>query len=389
MAELRVNQTELTELLQTMVRIPSVNGDLAPEIGEGALGDFVADYCARLGLAVSRQALSPGRDNVLALLEVPGATKTLLLDSHLDTMPLESMGELALSAEIRDGLLYGRGACDDKGPLAAMMYAMKHLVANRRDLRTNVLLSGTVGEEQALRGAKSLVESGLKVDAAVCGEPTELDVIIAHKGFVWITLVTHGRAAHSSTPDLGDNAIYQMADVIAFVRDVLTKLWADRSHPLLGGPTISLGRIDGGTAINIVPDRCEIKVDRRTIPGEDLDAILADVDAALDGFRAAHPEVKVTRAPRDVASPAVATEESSPLVQAALRACREVVGKGKTTGVRYGTNASVFAGEGDVPFIVFGPGSISHAHTANEFVPLDEVFAAARIYAKIAEGWAG
>jgi putative selenium metabolism hydrolase len=389
MTDLRVDERELTELLQTMVRIPSVNGDLRPEIGEGQLGDFVADYCAKLGLPIHRQTLSAGRDNVYALLEVPGATKTLLLDSHLDTMPLESMGERALSAEIRDGLLYGRGACDDKGPLAAMLYAVKHLVANRRDLKANVLLLGTVGEEQGLRGAKVFHESGVKVDAAVCGEPTDLDVIIAHKGFVWITLTTHGKAAHSSTPELGDNAIYQMADVIAFVRNRLPALWADRSHPLLGGPTVSLGLIAGGTAINIVPDTCTIKVDRRTIPGEDLDAILTDVDAALDVLRAAHPEISVTRAPRDVASPAVATEENSPLVQAALRACQSVVGRSKTMGVRYGTNASIFAGSGDLPFIVFGPGSIAHAHTANEFVPLDEVFAAARIYAKIATEWAG
>ena len=389
MTGLRVDERELTELLRTMVRIPSVNGDLRPEIGERALGDFVADYCAKLGLPVSRQTLEPGRDNVYALLEVPGATKTLLLDSHLDTMPLESMGERALSAEIRDGLLHGRGACDDKGPLAAMLYALKGLVANRRDLKSNVLMLGTVGEEQGLRGARVFKESGVRVDAAVCGEPTDLDVIVAHKGFVWITLVTHGTAAHSSTPELGDNAIYQMADVIAFVRDRLPKLWAGRSHPLLGEPTISLGRIDGGTAHNIVPDRCEIKIDRRTIPGEDLHAILADVDAALDDLRSAHPEITVTREGPFVGSPAVATSEASPLVQTALRACREVVGKGTAKGVRYATNASVFAGAGDLPFIVFGPGSIAHAHTANEFVPLDEVFAAARIYAKIAAEWAG
>lgn len=383
--DLPVNLPELTGLLKALVAIPSVNPDLVPgAAGEAAIGEYVADYCRALGLEVSRQEVAPGRANVLARLRAPGATRTLLFDSHLDTQALDAMGDRALSGDVVDGRLYGRGACDDKASLAAMLYMLRLLVARRERLNADVLFLGSIGEEHLMNGIKTFQASGVKVDAAIVGEPTDLKVVIAHKGFLRFTLTTHGNAAHTANPEQGDNAVYQMAEVVRFVRDVLANRWAERSHPLLGSPTVTIGRIWGGVAVNVVPDTCVVEVDRRTLPTENPESILADVDAALAELRQAHPEVKVTREQPFAVDHGLDTPPDAQVVRAAADACQAVLGRAEVVGVRYGTNASTLSGVGKVPTIVLGPGSILQAHTADEYVPLDEVAAAARIYARIA-----
>lgn len=386
--DLPVDQAELTGLLKALVAIPSVNPDLEPDSpGEAAIGEYVADYCRDLGLEVARQEVGPGRSNVLARLEAPGSTRTLLLDSHLDTQSLRSMGSRALSGEVVNGRLYGRGACDDKGSLAAMLYAMKLLTTRRDELVADVLFLGSIGEEVLMNGIKTFQRSGPKVDAAVVGEPTDLQVVVAHKGFVRFTLTTHGRAAHTANPEKGDNAVYQMAEVIRFVRDDLSHRWDSRSHPLLGTPTLAIGRIWGGIATNVVPESCVVDVDRRSLPSEEPEAILAEIDAALAELMRAHPEVKVTREPPTTSDRGLDTPPDAPIVRAAVDACQAILGRAEVVGVRYATNASTLAGVGKVPTIVLGPGSILQAHTADEYVPLDEVAAAARIYARTALGF--
>ena len=383
--DLPLDQGGLAGFLKALVAIPSVNPDLVPDApGEAAIGEYVAGYCRDLGLEVTRQPVAPGRANVLARLRAPGATRTILFDSHLDTQALDSMGSRALSGEIVGGRLYGRGACDDKASLAAMLYALKLLVPLRDRLSADVLFLGSVGEEHLMNGIKTFQASGPKVDAAVVGEPTELQAVVAHKGFLRFTLTTHGKAAHTSNPERGDNAVYQMGDVIRFVRDVLGQRWAGVTHPLLGGPTVAIGRIYGGVAINVVPDTCVVEVDRRTLPTEDPEAILAEVDALLAELRQANPGVKVTREPPSAVDRGLDTAPDAPIVRAAADACRTTLGRAEVVGVPYGTNASTLSGVGKVPTVVLGPGSIKQAHTADEYVPLDELAAAAQIYARIA-----
>jgi acetylornithine deacetylase len=297
------------------------------------------------------------------------------------------MGERALSAEIVDGRLYGRGSCDDKASLAAMLYAAELLIPHRDRLAADVLILGSVGEEHLMNGIRAFAASGIPVAAAVVGEPTDLKVVVAHKGFVRFTLTTHGVAAHTSSPEQGDNAIYQMGEVLCFIRDRLTSRWPGVSHPLLGTPTLAVGRIWGGVAVNVVPDTCVVEIDRRTLPTESVDSIVADLDAALDEFRRAHPEVKLTRSEPMSQDFGLDTPPDSPIVAVARAACEAEQGWADVIGVRYGTNASTLAGVARIPSIVFGPGSISRAHTADEYVPLDEVEAAARIYARIALEW--
>ncbi len=386
--ELRGDRSALVALLQELVRINSVNPDLDPTSpGEAEVGEHVAARLRSLGLEVERQPVAPGRQNVLARLRAPKGRGAILFDSHLDTQALDAMGERALSAEVRDGRLYGRGACDDKASLASMIYALELLLPHRDRLAADVLMLASVGEEHLMNGIKAFAASGVPVDAAVVGEPTDLRVVTAHKGFIRFTLTTHGRAAHTSNPEEGDNAIYQMGDVLRFIRDRLTRRGSAISHPLLGSPTLAVGRIWGGVAVNVVPDTCVIEIDRRTLPTESLEGVLAELDEGLDELRRAHPEVKLSRSEPMSRDFGLDTPTDSPIVTSALAACQAELGWAEAIGVRYGTNASTLAGVARIPTIVFGPGSILRAHTADEYVPLDEVEAAARIYARIALGW--
>jgi acetylornithine deacetylase len=380
MAQTRTPVRDVAELLADLVAIESVNPYFpGAGPGEAAVGAYVADYCRGLGLAVQRPEVLPGRANVLAELTVPGATRTLLLDSHMDTVSLDQMGPAGLRPERRDGTITGRGSCDDKASLAAMLAAIARLARDPAGLRTNVLLLASVDEEYLMRGAQHFARSGRRVDGAIVGEPTLLAPVIAHKGFVRFTLSTVGRAAHSSHPDQGDNAIYQMAELIHLLRLAIEPRLSGRSHPLVGRPTWSVGKIQGGASVNIVPERCTVEIDRRLLPSETSAAALAELDEVLGQVRAARPDLRVERdAPfGDVAG--LDTPEDAPVVRAVLAACERVLGPTRPSGVAYGTNASKFA-EAGIPCVVFGPGDIRQAHTADEFVALDQLTAAADVY---------
>jgi succinyl-diaminopimelate desuccinylase len=369
----------LVQLLRDLVAIDSVNPYFPGGRGEAEIASYVADYCAGLGLPVRRQEILPGRPNVTAELIVPGATRTLLFDSHLDTVSLDQMGPAGLQPTIRDGVLTGRGACDTKASLAAMLAALAALARNPAGLGCNVLFLGSVDEEYLMRGAEAFARSGVHVDAAIVGEPTRLEIVVAHKGFVRWRLHTLGRAAHSSDPGLGDNAIYQMADLIRLLRAELEPRYRQRVHPLVGPATWSVGKITGGSSVNIVPNSCTIEIDRRLLPSERSTDALAEFDAVIAEICQRQPGLRVRREEPFADVAGLETPASAPIVRALEVACGTVRGEAKITGVPYGTNASKFAAAG-ITCVVFGPGDVARAHTAEEFVPLDEVVAAAAIY---------
>ena len=380
---------QLVRLLSDLVAIESVNPAYpGGSSGEVALADYVEEYCRRLGLAVTRQPVLPGRDNILAELRVPGAQQTLLFEAHMDTVDLGTRGARALQPEVRDGRLYGRGSCDTKGSLAAMLLAMEALQAAGERLRVNVMLLASVDEEHAFRGVTAFVDSSRPVHAAVVGEPTELRLVVAHKGCVRWRLSTTGRAAHSSRPEEGDNAIDQMAEVLQSLRAFQARL-RERRHPLVGSPTLSVGRIWGGTGVNIVPERCTIEIDRRLIPGEDAQGALAEVDAFLAECAADNPVLKIAREEPFVVDWPLETPDDAAVVSAARAACANLNLPTQPTGVPYGTDASKLWALGGIPAIVLGPGSIAQAHTAEEYISLADVVAAAELYRRIALHLAG
>ena len=272
-------------ILKDLIARPSVNpmgrSFAGPEFLEGRMTEYLVDFFTSLKVPFERIEVLPGRANVIARFDRLGSNRTLLFDAHQDTVPVEGMTIPPFEPSERDGRIYGRGACDVKGGMAAMLAAFARLVRERPANAANVVMSCTCDEEFTVLGINdlaklwsdpmrraSLLES--RPDAAVVAEPTGLDVVVAHKGATRWKLRTSGRACHSSSPTDGVNAIYRMGRVLECLEEFAKELPRRvPPHPLCGPPTFSVGRIEGGISVNTVPDQCVIEIDRRTIPGED------------------------------------------------------------------------------------------------------------------------
>jgi acetylornithine deacetylase ArgE len=367
---------DVIEVLADLVAIPSVNPmgrDVSgPEYGEAGVADYVADFLQRHNIKVERQPVQPGRENLLA--HVPGARHDLsvLLETHMDTVPADGMEIAPFEPVQKGGRLYGRGSCDAKASLAAMMVALVEVA--RSGAPIDVWLCAAVDEEFTFGGAAHLVSSGFRVDYVVVGEPTRLRVVTAHKGAVRWIVTTSGRAAHAATPWEGENAIYKMARVVQALEHYAAVLQGQPPHPRLGPRTLNVGTIEGGQTVNTVPDRCSVSVDRRVLPGESLAEVAGSMAEYLSGEGLGeHTQVKEILRDAPMEMP-----DDSPWVQAVLAAA-STVSPALRHAVHYGTDASKFA-EAGMPAVVLGPGDIAQAHTANEWVETEQVQAAETVY---------
>jgi acetylornithine deacetylase len=276
--------------------------------------------------------------------------------------------------------MYGRGACDIKGGLSAMLSAFARVVRERPASALNLVMACTVDEEHTFLGVQRLARS-LKADMAVVAEPTNLKIVKAHKGVVRWILHTRGRACHSSSPERGENAIYHMGRLLPAIEEFARQLAARPPDPVLGPATLSVGRIDGGTSVNTVPDFCRIEVDRRLIPGETAMAAPGELHAWLsERFPAGVPFE--TSAPTLIC-PALSPQGSENLIARLGAAIDAVAGPHEVTVVPFGTDASTLSAAG-IPSVVFGPGDIARAYTRDEWVPLDEVEKASEILFRLA-----
>ena len=313
--------TETTRLLRDLVALPSVNpmGRTLPaaDIYEYRVTAYVEDFFRALGVPYERQVILPQRDNVVARWQRSGAGRTLLLEVHQDTVPTDNMTIDPFGANIDNGRLYGRGACDIKGGMAAMLAMFARLVREQPSRASNVILACTVDEEHTFLGIQRLVRDGLRADMAVVAEPTQLHIVNAHKGVARWYLETRGQACHSSTPEKGVNAIYQMARVLPAVEQFADWLRSSRADPHLGQPTLSVGRIEGGTSANTVPDRCRVEIDRRLIPGEDPLAAPGQLAAWLE--KALQSEVDFSCSEPGLRAPALSPVGSEELVSHAWK----------------------------------------------------------------------
>lgn len=358
----------VTKLLRELIALPSVNPALAPAEDPGAGERWVADYLAATaapaGLLIEFQPVFPGRANLLATLPPRGrATQRVLLAPHLDTVPAAAPGQLR--PVTKGGRVCGRGACDTKGSVAAMLTALIAVArARSRPQHTEIVFAGLIDEEVNQAGSRALAANGFKADLAIVGEPTRCRVVTAHKGDLWLRLVTTGQAAHGACPALGVNAVHAMARIVDVLETDYARQLGKRRHPLLGPPTVNVGSIQGGTQPNIVPDRCEITVDRRTIPGETEAAVHREIQALLrqHGLRA---EIA---AQKTVPCLPLETNPDLPLV----RQFRQTAGSGRPRGVHFFCDAAILAA-GGIPSVVFGPGDIAQAHTADEWVAVSEL----------------
>ena len=371
----------LIDTLADLVRINSVNPAYPGGRPETEVQDYVASFLARAGIESRRQPTElPGRYNLVAVLPGRDAGRRIVFEAHCDTAGIEGMTIEPFVPHIRAGRLHGRGSCDVKGGLAAMLHAFADLAASGRQPASEVWFVSAVDEEHAYRGAAAICKN-LVADAAVIAEPTDLRLIAASKGCVrWRTIVT-GRAAHSSRPELGINAIDRAARLI--LEMAAPAQWRDRCHPLVGPATQSVGMIQGGTQVNIVPERCWFDTDRRLVPGEDPATALAEFQALVDRLRRADPdlacatEVLLEDWPLD-------TPTDAAIVSQAAGVQRRHGLDSEPRGVAFGSDASKFSRAG-IPAIVYGPGSIAQAHAADEFIELAQVEAASRVYRDLME----
>jgi acetylornithine deacetylase/succinyl-diaminopimelate desuccinylase-like protein len=355
--------------LRDLIALPSINPAFVPardpRAGEQRVADFLAATARKAGLEVEFQRVFPNRSNVLVRLSPAGKGKVrqrVLLAPHLDTV--NGLTE-QFTPRSRDGRLFGRGACDTKGSVAAMLCALCELARTReRPAQTEIVFTGLVDEENAQAGSRALARSGIKADFAIVGEPTRLEAVTAHKGSLWLGMETRGKAAHGSRPELGSNAIHAMARVVDLLETDYARRLRRRRHPLLGHATVSVGVISGGTQANIVPERCMIVVDRRTLPGETERGVWQEIEALL---RHRQLEARMVNGKLAPCLP-LETDPGVPLVAQFLRQLRQR----EPAGVDYFCDAAVL-GEAGIPSVVFGPGDIAQAHTANEWISLDSL----------------
>ena len=369
-------------LLQRLVAIPSINPREADTPAEAAMAEAVAAWLREAGVEVELQTVLPGRPNVLGRVQGRDRSRIFLFESHLDTVEIDGMTAPPFGADIREGRLYGRGACDAKGPLAAMMLAVADL-AREAPPPMDVVLAAVMDEEHRYRGVTALLERGEPFAAAIVGEPTELDLVVAHKGCVRFSVTTHGRACHSSNPWEGENAIMGRADLLDFIRHEIEPEALAQSHPRVGPATACVSLINGGSAINAVPAACTVHLDRRTLPGEEPLAVWADYRDRLQAFAPG----KITVHEPYVVDYAMDTDSAAPVVRALENAVRDTGRPAAVRGVSYGTDASKLARAG-IPSVVFGPGSIQQAHSAEEWIELHQVEAAAAILARAIRAFA-
>jgi acetylornithine deacetylase/succinyl-diaminopimelate desuccinylase family protein len=385
---------DLIETLKDLVSIPSVNPMgrpvAGPEFFEYRMTDYLEQLFRRLGLPCERQTIEPLRENILARLdgEIPPEEggPLLLFEAHQDTVPVDGMTIEPWTPTVRDGRLYGRGSCDIKGGMAVMIAALARLADERPKGRPTIVLACTVNEEHGFTGATALARmwaDGRKTivprrpDAAIVAEPTGLNVVTAHKGCLRWRARTHGRACHSSQPHRGDNAVYKMARVLtaleSYQREVAPQI---PPHRLCGQATLSVGTISGGLSVNTVPDLCTIEIDRRLLPGEDNETAYREV---VD-YVARYPGVdfEVDHEAPFMRGATLSDGPNQPLADRLTGIVRGLVGRCEQIGVPFGTDASKIFADG-VPAVVFGPGSIDQAHTADEWVPLDELHHAAEV----------
>ena len=366
--------TRTEKLLAELIALPSVNPAFLPprhpNAGEKNVADFLAATAARAGLEVEFQKVladghhkSPSRSNIIARLLPRGKIKqTILLAPHLDTVGADGTQFIP---QRKNGRLHGRGACDTKGSVAAMLAALCELAnAKSRPLETEIVFAGLIDEEHAQAGSRALVQNKFKADLAIVGEPTKLQVVTAHKGSLWLELATRGRAAHGATPHLGKNAIHEMARIVDVLETDYASQLKRQKHKLLGHGTVNIGKISGGTQPNIVPDSCVISIDRRTLPGETEISVRREITLLLKAKKLSATFFNTKLAP---ALP-LETNFKLPLVQSFLRAANQK----KSLGVDYFCDAAVLSA-GRIPSVVFGPGDIAQAHKTDEWISLAEL----------------
>lgn len=379
-----VPRGDAVALARALVRIDSRNPSLAPDAaGEGEAARFLCTVLAEWGLEVTVIESLPGRPSVVARRRGSGGGRSLMFNGHLDVVGVEGMTHAPFDAAERDGRLYGRGASDMKGGVAAMCAAAARLP----QLAGDVIVAAVCDEEWRSAGTTSLLAAGVRADAAIVTEPTGLALMPAHKGFVWAGFQVHGRAAHGSRWDLGVDAIRAAGSLLGALDELENTMLAARQHPLLGRPSLHASLIAGGTGMSTYPDQCSLRVERRTIPGESVDGVRRELEDVIRrartarGALAADLDILFAQPPSDVAVDA-------PVVRALAAVLRERGMQADCAGMSAWTDAALLNQAG-IPAVCFGPGDMGLAHAAEEYIDTAQIERASDVLVALAARWSG
>jgi acetylornithine deacetylase/succinyl-diaminopimelate desuccinylase family protein len=378
----KISREKVVMLTKKFVQFDTQN----PPGKEKELAQYVEEYLRSLGLKTELLDFLPNRPNLFAEYKVNDKGKKFLFDGHLDTVPVGNSSLWTVdpfSGTLKEGKIFGRGAADMKGSIAAFVHALETLIDSGVELNGSVHMLLTSDEEISALGTREFLKKGYSADASIVGEPSCLEVNVAHKGVARWRLKTLGKSTHASTPEEGVNAIYKMAKVLNEL-EKLAKSYSmsSRQHPLLGRPTLNVGTIVGGTKDNIVPDFCEITIDRRLLPGDRVEEVEREFNQLLSRLASDDPSLKFELKLYHSHNPAE-TPPNHPFVILANWCVEKVLGERRPVKGFQATTEMSHLVEAGIPSIILGAGDIKVAHTVDEYVLVDELVNCAKIYALI------
>ena len=371
-----VDRDRVVALTTLMVETPSVNDPRRGVPSEAAVARIYAEALKAIGMTVESPEAAPGRPNVIGRWSSGRPGPTMLMSGHLDTVGVDRYADPFVARQEHDRI-YGRGSCDMKGGLAAIVEACRLIIESGIEIVGDLLVIGTVDEEEQMIGSGVFAGDGPIADFAIVAEPTNLVVCPAHKGQLGVTITTHGRSVHSSVPHEGVNAIAHMGRVLDALAGHAAALRAREPHPVCGTPTMSPGVIAGGDYVSQVPDRCELQVDRRFLADESLESLYAELRDVLDPIADQDSTFRYELSDPTILCQALDTPVDHPLVTAAVAAVTGVRGSTRVEGLAAATDAPHFG----CPAVICGPGALAQAHTLDEWVEIDELVDAAVVFA--------
>lgn len=373
-----------SSLLAALIGIDSVNPSLVPgAAGEAEIARFVRAWLEERGIETRTHEAAANRPSVIGRVRGRGSGPSILVNAHMDTVGVAGMSD-PFKARIRDGRMYGRGTYDMKGSLAACMLALSEI--RTAGLAGDVILAAVADEEHASVGVQEILQN-VRADAAIVTEPTSLQVCIAHKGFSWHEITTSGRAAHGSRPDLGIDAIVHMGRVLERLEALQAELSRRPSHPLLGNGSLHASLISGGQELSSYPATCTLQLERRTLPGETIAAVEAELEGLLKDLSADDPQFQA-RLQTTLVRPPFSVPAEAAIVQTLTRAASLVIGKTPVTiGASFWMDAAFFAAAG-IPTVAFGPHGAG-AHSIDEWVDLQSVDQCREILVRTIRAFAG
>lgn len=398
---------ELIDLTKDLLRIPSHTG---VETQEKKVAEYMLAFFKKHGIHAYLQHVEKERHNVIAFIKGKKSPegKSLMLNGHIDTEKPDDMNEDLFGAEISDsdifsgdvkqGYLWGRGAVDMKGPVAAMMMTLVVLKRAEQDLDGDIVFSGVVGEETRSKGMESLVaceeclsQHGITLDGAVVGEPTDFQYVASHRGLVWLDIKFTGKGAHSGKPQQGVNAIEKAVEFLNRVKTELYPKLKERTHEFMGTSVMNIGTIKGGTGQSTVAEEALVRLDRRYVEGETLESVIQEYQDIADEMTREDPrfKIEISRTPESVSAlthPPLHTDRDESIVVAVKKAIERVTGHEPDIHTEYGwTDGALISKYMKIPTVVFGPGDIALAHTAEEKIGIDDLVKSVEVYTHIAD----